>query len=292
MIKSMTGYGCAAGTSGKLEISIELRSVNNRYLDCNIRIPRVYTVLEDSIKSIAQSYISRGKLDIYVTVDSSKSDDVTISVNEPLLKAYVDALGSISELTGASNELSAYSLSRLPDVLSVEKKEQDTDVLGADVAVILKEALEAFNKMRETEGEKLYNDISNRLSVIETYTSQIEERSPQTVAEYRARLTQKMMDVLQSSTIDEARILTEAAIYSDKVAVDEETVRLRSHIAQFRDILKLTEPVGRKLDFLIQEMNREANTIGSKCNDTTMARIVVDIKSEIEKIREQIQNIE
>ena len=215
MIKSMTGYGCAAGTSGKLEISIELRSVNNRYLDCNIRIPRVYTVLEDSIKSIAQSYISRGKLDIYVTVDSSKSDDVTISVNEPLLKAYVDALSSISELTGASNELSAYSLSRLPDVLSVEKKEQDTDVLGADVAVILKEALEAFNKMRETEGEKLYNDISNRLSVIETYTSQIEERSPQTVAEYRARLTQKMMDVLQSSTIDEARILTEAAIYSD-----------------------------------------------------------------------------
>jgi len=292
MIKSMTGYGFAAGTIGKLEITIELRSVNNRYLDCSVRIPRVYTALEDTIKSTVQSYISRGKLDIFVTVDSSKCDDIIISINEPLLKAYANALGTISDLTGASNELTAYSFSRLPDVLTVEKREQDIDKLSAGITATLKEALNAFNAMRIVEGEKMYNDICGRLNKIENLVGIVEERSPQTVIEYRAKLTQKMQELLQSTSIDESRILTEAAIYSDKIAVDEETVRLKSHMAQFRDILTLSDPVGRKLDFLVQEMNREANTICSKCNDTSIAHTVVDIKSEIEKIREQIQNIE
>ncbi|MBR7081166.1 MAG: YicC family protein [Oscillospiraceae bacterium] len=292
MIKSMTGYGCASGLSGKLEISVELRSVNNRYLDCSVRIPRVYTALEDVIKSTVQERISRGKLDVFVTVDSSKCDDVVINVNEPLLNAYMDAIGRIGEVSGAPCELSAYSLSRLPDVLTVEKREQAADELRDDLTAILKEALEAFDNMRSAEGKRLFDDISGRLTAIEKHVEVIEIRSPQTVEEYRAKLTQKMQELLCSTTIDEARILTEAAIYADKVAVDEETVRLRSHIAQFRDILMLNEPVGRKLDFLVQEMNREANTISSKCGDTSMAHTVVDIKSEIEKIREQIQNIE
>lgn len=292
MIKSMTGYGSANGTSGKLEISIELKSVNNRFFDCNIRIPRVYTALEDTIKTVAQGYISRGKMDIFVTVDSSKSDDVVISLNEPLADAYMKALNDIESKYGIKNELTAITFSRIPDVLMVEKKEVDTDALSGDVSEILKKALQAFNEMREKEGRKMYEDITSRLDKLEEMTGVIEARSPETVKEYVQRLEQKMKEVLQNTEIDESRILTEAAIFGDKVAVDEETVRLRSHISQFREILQMDEPIGRKLDFLTQEVNRETNTIGSKCNDAAMARIVVNMKAEIEKIREQIQNIE
>lgn len=285
MVKSMTGYGSSAGVSDKLEISIELRSVNNRYLDCNIRIPRVYTAFEDALKSLVQQYISRGKVDIYINIDSSKSDDIIISVNEPLADAYMSALRSISARYGISDDVSAITLSRYPDVLTVEKKEADAEKLEHDICSILREALEKFNAMRCTEGEKLYKDVLSHIDRIESLVSVIEDRSPETVNEYRQRLESRLR-------IDENRIIMEAAIFADKVAVNEETVRLRSHISQFRSIITADEPVGRKLDFLIQEFNREANTIGSKSNDAEMAKTVVDIKAEIEKIREQIQNIE
>ena len=292
MVKSMTGYGNSAGVSDKLEISIELRSVNNRYLDCNIRIPRVYTAFEDALKSLVQQYISRGKVDIYINIDSSKSDDIIISVNEPLADAYMSALRSISARYGISNDVSAITLSRYPDVLTVEKKEADAEKLEHDICSILREALEKFNAMRCTEGEKLYKDVLSHIDRIESLVSVIEDRSPETVNEYRQRLESRLREVLESKNIDENRIIMEAAIFADKVAVNEETVRLRSHISQFRSIITADEPVGRKLDFLIQEFNREANTIGSKSNDAEMAKTVVDIKAEIEKIREQIQNIE
>lgn len=292
MIKSMTGYGCAKGTSEKLELTAELRSVNNRYLDCNVRIPRVYTAVEDAIKALVQSRISRGKVDVYITIDSSRSDNVSIVVNEPLADAYTAILSQIAERYSLKNDLTAMSLIRLPDVLSVEKQEVDTDKLAEDICRVLSQAMDDFTSMRICEGEKMYADISSRLDIIESLTARAEERSPKTVAEYRARLENRMKDVLQSANIDENRILLEAAVFADKVAVAEETVRLRSHISQFRGMLESEVPVGRKLDFLIQEMNREANTMGSKGNDTEMARIVIDIKAEIEKIREQVQNIE
>ena len=292
MVKSMTGYGNASGTFEDMDISIELRSVNNRYLDCNIRIPRVYTAIEDPVKAVVQKYISRGKVDVYITIDTSKSNDIAISVNEPLADAYMAALNSLSEKYGLSNDLTAYSLSRVPDMLIVEKKEADVDLLGKNICEILEQALLKFNDMRLTEGAKLKEDVLSRLVKIEELVSFAEERSPQTIAEYRAKLEARLKDVLENKEIDENRILLEAAIFADKVAVNEETVRLRSHISQFRDILESTEPIGRKLDFLIQELNREANTMGSKCNDVAMSKAVVDIKAEIEKIREQIQNIE
>lgn len=292
MIKSMTGYGCSQGSSDKLAVTIELRSVNNRFLDCNIRMPRVYTAIEDPMKAVVQRYISRGKVDIYVSVDASAADDVEITVNEPLADAYMAALDKLAKRYALKNDTTALSLARFSDVLNVQKKEADTDQLSADLCAILQDALVHFNAMRLREGEKLYADICGRLDAIERLTDAAEQRSPVTVTEYRNRLEQKMQEVLQSTNIDASRILMEAAIFADKVAVNEEIVRLRSHISQFREILESQEPVGRKLDFLVQELNREANTMGSKGNDVEMARIVVEIKAEIEKIREQIQNVE
>ena len=292
MIKSMTGYGSFSGQSGKLEITIEIRSVNNRYLDCNVRIPRVYTAFEDAIKSLVQKYISRGKVDIYFTIDSSKSDDFVISVNEPLADAYMSAFKALADKYGLSCDFSAISLSRIPDILTVEKKEADTEALKQDICSILEEALIKFNEMRITEGQKMFEDVNSHLDEIERLVDLAEQRSPSTITEYRAKLEARMKEVLISKDIDENRLLLEAAIFADRVAINEEIVRLRSHISQFRTIVSSSEPVGRKLDFLVQEFNREANTIGSKGNDAEMARIVVDIKAEIEKIREQIQNIE
>ena len=288
----MTGYGSAKGASGRLEITIELRSVNNRFLDCSVRIPRVYTSLEDGIKAQIQKAISRGKVDVFVTIDASKADDVVISVNESVADAYMAALRRISEKYGIENDATAMSLAKMQDVLFVTKAEADTEQLGADISAILASALEDFNSMRAREGAKLKNDILSRADEIERLTALAEERSPATVTEYRDRLYKRMTEVLESTSIDEGRILTEAAIFADKTAVAEETVRLRSHISQLRHLMESDEPVGRKLDFLSQEFNREANTIGSKGNDIEMARIVVDLKSEIEKIREQVQNIE
>ncbi len=292
MIKSMTGYGSASGTSCELEITIELRSVNNRYLDCNIRVPRMYTAVEDKMKALVQKYVSRGKVDIYVTIDASKANNVEISINKPLADAYFAALKSLSEQYEINNDVTAMSLSRFPDVLLIEKKEADTDALAEDICGILETALTGFDAMRVTEGEKLFRDMSERLNEIERLTDMAEARSPVTVEEYRTKLENRMMEVLQNTELDENRILMEAAIFADRIAVNEEIVRLRSHVSQLRGLLESNESVGRKLDFLIQELNREANTIGSKGNDMEMARIVVDLKAEIEKLREQAQNVE
>ncbi len=292
MLKSMTGYGSAQGASGKLDITVEVKSVNSRFLENAVRLPRIYAFAEDKIKALVQKHVARGKVDVYVTIDNSKADDTVIRINEPLADAYFKAIQSLSERYGLKNDLSPVQLSRYPDVLTVEKAEADADVVAADICAVLEQALEAFNAMRAREGERLKADMLAHLDEIERLTGLCEARSPITVAEYRQRLTQKMQDILEDKNIDEARLLTEAAIFADRVAINEETVRLRSHIAQMRSMLEEGIPVGRKLDFLIQEFNRESNTIGSKGNDLEMAKYVVDLKGEIEKIREQVQNVE
>ena len=293
MIKSMTGYGRARQMLHKRDITVEVRSVNNRYLDCAVKMPRMYTFAEDAIKSCVQKAISRGKVDVFITVDASAADVAKVTVNRELAAGYVSALRELAEVCGSQNfQVGPETLSRFPDVLTVTKADEDLESVSADLCAVLEEALAAYNTMRAVEGAKLAEDIGNRLTNIENYTSQVEERSPQTVAEYRAKLTARMQEVLQSTTIDAQRILTEAAIYADKVAVDEETVRLRSHVAQLRTMLLSDEPMGRKMDFLIQEVNRESNTIGSKCNDVAIAQVVVNLKAEVEKMREQVQNIE
>lgn len=292
MIISMTGYGAASGSFRGMELTVELKSVNNRYLDTNIRLPRSFLFAEEPLKRKISERISRGKVDVFVTINSSGGENLRIAVNEALLDGYVAALRSISEKYDLPFDLSAVSAARLPDVLSVEKQETDQEVLASELDKLLDSAIDSFNEMRKREGAKLESDVRDRLVTIENLVSSVEEASPRTVAEYRARLYAKLQDVLGQTSIDESRILTEAAIFADKVAVDEETVRLRSHIAQMREMLTNGSPVGRKLDFLIQEFNREANTIGSKCSDKAIAAIVIELKSEIEKIREQIQNIE
>ncbi len=292
MIKSMTGYGGAKGVSGKTAITVELRSVNNRYLDCSVRIPRVYTAAEDSIKSAVSKTVSRGKVDVYITLDTSAADDTVITLNEPLAAAYVSIFDRMAQLYEIPNDMTTTTLSRFPDILKAEKVEADRDVLFADINAVLAEALSGYDAMRTTEGARLREDILSRLDSLESLVSKAELRSPATLGEYRERLVQKMQEVLASTNIEEQRILTEAAIFADKIAIDEETVRLRSHIAQVRAMMDANEAVGRKLDFIVQEMNREANTIGSKGNDLEMSKIVVDMKAVIEKIREQVQNIE
>ena len=293
MIKSMTGYGRARGELHKRDITVEVRSVNNRYLDCNVKMPRMYAFAEDAVKSCVQKAVSRGKVDVFITVDASAADVAKVNVNMELAAQYADALSQLALICNKEDyQPTPETLSRFPDVLTVTKADEDLDTVSADICAVLTEALEAYNAMRAVEGSKLAEDISNRLTNIENYTSQVEARSPETVAEYRAKLTARMEEVLQSTTIDPQRILTEAAIYADKVAVDEETVRLRSHVAQLRTMLDSDEPMGRKMDFLIQEVNRESNTIGSKCNDVSIAQVVIGLKAEVEKMREQVQNVE
>ena len=288
----MTGYGRAEGTFNGCTITVELRSVNNRYLDCNVRIPRLYLFAEDGIKSRVQGIISRGKVDVFVTLDSTGAEKVQVSVNKPVADGYYAALQQLSKDYGLSGEISVSLLSRFPEVLLAEKAEEDVEEMALDICSVLDQALVDFDKMRTREGERLKEDILSRAAVIEDKVSLVEARSPQTVAEYRVKLEARMNEVLSNTQIDPARILTEAAIFADKVAVDEETVRLRSHIGQLREMLSKGGATGRKLDFLIQEFNREANTIGSKCSDIEISGQVVDIKAEIEKIREQVQNIE
>ena len=292
MIKSMTGYGSAKGVAEGLEITVELKSVNNRYLDTSVRLPRSFIFAEDAVKSAVQSHISRGKVDVFVTVDSTAAGDMTVKVNEALLKGYIEAISHIAGEYSLENDLTAMSAARLPDVLSVEKKDMDAEQIAAAISDIAEKALEDFDEMRVREGEKLRDDVLNRLETIDRLVSAVEEKAPETVKEYRERLEQKMAEVLGTSGIDESRILTESAICADHIAVDEETVRLRSHMSQLKTMVSGASPIGRKIDFLVQEFNREANTIGSKCQNSDIAHVVVDLKSEIEKIREQIQNIE
>ena len=293
MIKSMTGYGRARETRNKRDITVEVRSVNNRYLDCTVKMPRMYAFAEDAVKKHVQQAVSRGKVDVFITVDATAADVSKVEVNRELAAQYAAALGELAAVCGTEGyKIAPETLARFPDVLTVTKEDEDLEAVSADLCAVLDEALAAYNTMRAVEGKKLAEDIAGRLDTILTYTSQVEERSPETVAEYRAKLTARMEEVLQSTTIDPQRILMEAAIYADKVAVDEETVRLRSHVAQLRTMLESDEPMGRKMDFLIQEVNRESNTIGSKCNDVTIANVVVGLKAEVEKMREQVQNVE
>lgn len=292
VIKSMTGYGRARETLNRRDITVEVRSVNNRYLDCTVKMPRMYAFAEDAVKSRVQKAISRGKVDVFITVDASAADVAKVAVNRELAAQYTAALNELAEVCGTESHVTPEQLARFPDVLTVTKADEDLETVSADLCAVLDEALTAYNAMRAVEGAKLAEDIANRLTNIETYTSQVEARSPETVAEYRQKLTARIQEVLQSTTIDEQRILTEAAIYADKVAVDEETVRLRSHVAQLRTMIASDEPMGRKMDFLIQEVNRESNTIGSKCNDVAIAQVVVGLKAEVEKMREQVQNVE
>ena len=292
MVKSMTGYGRAREMHNGRDITVEVRSVNNRYLDCTVKMPRAYIFAEDRMKARVQQAISRGKVDVFVTIDASAADAAVVAVNEPLARGYYDALTRLKTMFDLPGDITPEVLAKFPDVLAVTKAEEDVEAIAADICAVLDDALAAYNAMRAVEGEKLAADVAGRITTIEAVVGKVEERSPQTVAAYRQRLETKMQEVLQSTAIDESRILTEAAIFADKIAVDEETVRLRSHIAQLRAMLVSDEPVGRKLDFLIQEVNRECNTIGSKCNDLTIAQDVVNMKAEVEKIREQVQNME
>ena len=291
-IKSMTGYGCAKGVVEGLELTAELKSVNNRFLDVNVRMPRGFLFAEDALKNAVGRHISRGKVDVFITINGNASDDTVVRVNEPLLRAYLTALKDVSERYDLKNDLTVSVVSRFPDVLSVEKQEADQEKLSEGLTALLERALCDYDAMREREGSRLLNDISARLDTIESLLAIVEARAPETTAAYEARLRQKLETVLEGKNLDEGRIIQEAAIFADHIAVDEETVRLHSHIAQMRSMLDGGSPFGRKADFLIQEFNRESNTIGSKCQNAEIAKTVVDLKSEIEKIREQIQNIE
>ena len=292
MIRSMTGYGRGQQLLHGRSITVEIRSVNHRYFEFSCRTPRGCAFLEDRLKRTLQQVISRGKVEVSLTLQTVESRGGAVAVDHALAGQYLTALRALAAEYGLTDDLTLSTVARLPDLFTVCRGEEDEEELAADVLSVLQEALDRFVAMREAEGERLRADVLSRLFTLEEHLAFVEERSPQTVAEYRARLTAKLNELLGGAVADEARILTESAIVADRLAVDEETVRLHSHIAQLRGILDCAEPVGRKLDFLVQEMNRETNTIGSKCSDTAIAGHVVEMKSEIEKIREQIQNIE
>ena len=292
LIKSMTGYGRAVETVNGREFTVELRSVNNRYLDCTVKMPRSVSFAEEAVKQAVKAAVSRGKVDMFVTIKSENSDDTKITLNTNLLEGYLAAMRQMVTEYGVRDDISVSTMSRLPEMFMVEKPEVDEEQLKSDLLSVVAKALESYNHMREVEGAALDADLRRRGNTILELVSQVEAGNGQTVIDYRTRLENKLREVLANTSIDESRILTEAAIFADKVAVDEETVRLRSHLEQMNNMLTAGGAVGRKLDFLLQEMNREANTIGSKCSDVRLARIVVDIKAELEKIREQTQNIE
>ena len=292
LIKSMTGYGRAVETVNGREFTVELRSVNNRYLDCSVRLPRVLSFGEDAVKQAVKASISRGKVDVFISLHTEAGEEVQVSLNKNVLEGYLCAMRQMVAEFGVSDDISVSAVSRLPEVFTVEKPQVDEEQLLADMMSVVAKALEGYDAMRCTEGQALDRDLRSRGQTILELVAQVEQGNAQTVVDYRARLEAKLREVLENTSIDESRILTEAAIFADKVAVDEETVRLRSHLKQMNAMLDGGGAVGRKLDFLLQEMNREANTIGSKCTDVRLARIVVDIKAELEKIREQTQNIE
>jgi len=292
MIKSMTGYGRATGEYSGRSITVEIRSVNHRYFDCTVKASRFYTFLEDPIKKATQNIVSRGKIDIFVTIDNSQSDDVEVKLNEHVFEAYLSGLRKMCETYTLRDDISAVSIARFPEVFSIEKKEADADELTKDVLSVLYEALVGFTNMRTVEGQKMYDDINSRAKIIEQTAEAIEARMPQILQDYKTKLETRIRELLSGIEPDQTRLLTEVAIFADRVAIDEELVRLRSHLSQLHDMLQDVIPVGRKLDFLVQELNRETNTIGSKANDIEITKMVVDIKAEIEKIREQVQNIE
>lgn len=292
MVMSMTGFGRAEMTVGSRDIIVEIKSVNHRYFEFSCRTSRGFSFLEDKLKKYVNERVSRGKVDMYVSVTETDDTSVEVELNKPLASGYINAMQTLANEYGIENDVSVSVLSRFGDIFQISRPPADEEAVFNDVKQVADAALEQFLSMRQAEGEKLRTDILSRAETIISIVGEIEERSPITVQEYRDRLYAKLSEVLQSANIDDQRILTEAAIFADKVAVDEETVRLRSHFDQMQKFLSSGEPVGRKLDFIVQEMNREANTIGSKVNDSALAHKVVDIKGELEKIREQVQNIE
>ena len=292
MIKSMTGYGRAVETVNGREFTVEIRSVNNRYLDTSVRLPRILSFCEETVKQAVKASVSRGKVDVYISSRSEAGEEAQVSLNRGVLEGYINAMRQMVSEYGVTEEITTAALSRLPEVFTIERQEVDEDQLQKDLMSVVEKALQGYDSMRCTEGVALDKDLRSRGNTILELVSQVEAGNAQTVVDYRAKLEAKIREVVENTAIDESRILTEAAIFADKVAVDEETVRLRSHLDQMNTMLTTGGAVGRKLDFLLQEMNREANTIGSKCTDVKLARIVVDIKAELEKIREQTQNIE
>ena len=292
MVSSMTGYGRGEALKENISVVVELRSVNHRYFEFSSRVPRGYAFLEDKLKTFCQQRITRGKVDLFLTLDVSASDNVAVEINHSLASGYVNAIKELSETYEINDGLSAINLSRFPDLFTVKSQAIDEDIVWSVVEEATSVALDGFTAMRAKEGKKLYDDVKSRVETILEKVAFVEERSPETVRAYREKLETRIREMLADATVDEGRLLTETAIFADKVAVAEETVRLRSHIKQLMELLESDIAVGRKLDFIVQEMNREANTIGSKAQDIEIAHTVVDIKAEIEKIREQIQNIE
>ena len=288
----MTGYGRCVETVNGREFTVEVRSVNNRYLDCTVKLPRSLTFAEETVKQAVKAAISRGKVDVFITVRSEGGMEAKVTLNAAMVEGYLAAMKQMVTDYGVTDDISVSLLARMNDVFSIEREEVDEEQLLSDLMGVVKQALENYNAMRCTEGKALENDLRSRGETILALVSQVEAGNAQTVVDYRTRLENKLKEVLANTAIDESRILTEAAIFADKVAVDEETVRLRSHLQQMNNMLTTGGAIGRKLDFLLQEMNRETNTIGSKCSDVRLARIVVDMKAELEKIREQTQNIE
>ena len=292
MIKSMTGYGRAEETVDSMNIVVEIKSVNHRYFEFSAKVPRVYGVLEEKLKTFTNSLVSRGKIECYVSIECLEDSETQIVVNKALAEGYLNAVKALAEDYSIDGTISAMTLSRYPDVLSVHKAADDEEKIWNAVKVVAKDAIDKFINMRQVEGEKLKADVLSRADYIIECVEFVEERSPQTVKEYNEKLKARIQELIGDAAVDEQRLLNEAAIYADKIAVAEETVRLRSHISQLRTFLEADEAIGRKLDFLVQEINREANTIGSKAQDVEIAKRVISIKAEVEKIREQIQNIE
>lgn len=292
MVLSMTGYGRAGALLHGRDIKVELRSVNARFFEYSSRLPRSCAFLEDKLKKLVASKASRGKVELSLSIQTVTAADTVVTVNWQLAQGYRAALNAMSERMDLKNDVTAGMLARFPDVLTQTAATTDEEELWKDVQSVAEQAIEAFVAMRATEGEKLKEDVANRLNTVESLVAQIEQDSAGRVQAYSDKLYARLQELLGDRNIDEARLVTEAAIFADKTAIDEETVRLHSHVAQYREILELNEPIGRKLDFLTQELNRESNTIGSKCQDVAITRLVVELKSEIEKIREQIQNIE
>lgn len=291
-MRSMTGYGRARLATEGRDIVVELRAVNHRYLDVNVKAPRGYGFLEEALKKEAGKRISRGKVDIFIAITDTGAQETAIVLNKELAQSYLDALVELRDTLHLHDDITVMSIARMPDVLVSERLEVDAEALTKAVCEVFDQAVNEFDGMRAQEGEKMAADVSSRMQTILGLVEEVEKRSPERVTAYRERLEKRMNEILADTTVDPQRILTEAAIFADKTAVDEETVRLRSHLEQLRMMLEDDKPVGRKLDFLVQEMNREANTIGSKANDTVLANLVIGLKAEIEKIREQVQNIE
>lgn len=292
MVRSMTGYGRAQKVLNGRDILVEIRSVNHRYYEYSSRIPRTFNYIDEKLKALLKTSVSRGKVEVSVSISNIEGRDTEIAINRGAAEGYVMALRSVSDELGLVDDLALSKLIKLPDIFNIQKTPDDEEQVWNDVSQVAKEALDRFVEMRAVEGERLKADVLEKADGILTMVGKVEEISPETVNRYRERLYKKLTEILESKDIDQQRVLTEAAVFAEKIAVDEETVRLRSHIGQLREMLQSGEPVGRKLDFIVQEMNREVNTIGSKAQDLNITRLVVDMKAEIEKIREQIQNIE